>query len=335
MTIRLSLFLSLFTMLSWPGALGSQDSTQTGNPVPRPFVKIYANLYSGLTDADRSAAFEVRRAYFGYKTDLNDRFSAEVKLDIGSPNDISEYSRIRRYAYFKTAAFYYRTDKCFFKFGIIDIDLFKLEEDLWDHRYIAKSFMDIHRFGDIADLGAGFAYTFTDFLSADVSVSNGEGYTNLQRDNAFKTGLGLSLTPVENFLIRFFADYTETTEKQMTLSSFITYEMERTTWGIEYDYKINRDFVRDHDQYGVSGFLSYRIGRKAEAFCRYDRLTSKITDDENRPWNLNDDGSALFGGFQYRFTDGLRAALSYRDWVPLAANLDNQRYLYLNFEIRF
>ena len=329
------MLLSLLTLLSCRAASGSRDSTQTERPAPRPFVKIYADLYSGLTAADRSSAFEVRRAYFGYKADLNDRYSAEVKLDIGSPNDISEYSRIRRYAYFKTAAFYYKTEKCFLKFGIIDIDLFKLEEDLWDHRYIAKSFMDIHRFGDIADLGAGFRYKVSDLLSADLTVSNGEGYTHLQSDNAFKTGLGFSLTPYKDLLIRMFTDYTETTERQLTFSSFVTYATGKATLGIEYDYKINRDFVLNHDLYGISGFLSYRIGRKAEAFFRYDRLTSNIPGDEDRPWNLIDDGSALFGGLQYRLTDGLRAALTYRDWVPLASNLDNLRYLYLNFEIRF
>jgi len=278
---------------------GQPDSATVELPPGQAFGKIFTNFHAGLTEADRSSAFEVRRAYFGYNKQLNNYFSAEVKLDIGSHEDLPDNSGIRRYAYFKTAGFFYRTDRAFFKFGIFDIDLFKIQEDYWGHRYILRSMMDIHEFGDKADLGASFHYMILDFLSADITVMNGEGYRNLQMDNAFKTGIGLSVYPQKNLLIRFFTDYTEKQEKQLTLASFLAYRTKQFTLGFEYNYKINKDFMLNYDQTGLSGYISYQLNDKIELFGRYDKLASNSLQEGDDPWNIVSDGSAFITGFQY------------------------------------
>src|SRR6056297_675274 len=70
--------------------------------------RIYSNFNYGLNAPKRSTAFELTRAYFGYEMQISQHFSAEVKLDVGSPDDVSEFSRLRRYDYFKNAGVTYQ-----------------------------------------------------------------------------------------------------------------------------------------------------------------------------------------------------------------------------------
>ena len=166
------------------------QNTDTGE-----ILKVFSNFHIGLTEDDRSTAFAVDRVYLGYKHDIDDQFTAEVKLDIGSPDDLSQYSLIKRYAYFKNAAFTFHRNKIKAWFGLFDMQQFKVQEDFWGYRYIYKSFQDDYKFGPSADIGAGAAYSFNDYIEADLVVSNGEGYKNLQTDNSYKTGVGVTLHP--------------------------------------------------------------------------------------------------------------------------------------------
>jgi len=332
--IKKVIFLFLFVTISIT-LIAQNDSTS--NPIlqGKVFGRIFANFYTGLGKDNQSSAFELRRAYFGYNMPINNEFSAEVKLDIGSPNDISEYSRIRRYAYFKTAAVYYLNKNWYVKMGIFDIDHFMLQETIWNHRYIYKSFQDEHRFGDKADLGVSVHYHFTNSVSADITIINGEGYTNIQSDNAFKTGLGVTFNPLQNWVIRAFADYMERSEKQSTLSFFTGYTKKPILAGVEYNYKFNKDYYLDHDQTGISAYLSYQINQNFELFGRYDLLRSNIMPEDTNPWNIGDDGSAIISGVQFQPVKGIKFALNYQDWYPYASNLQDESFIFINLEARF
>jgi len=304
-------------------------------PKGKVFGRLFANFNTGLGPNNNSSAFEVRRAYFGYAANLNDFISAEVKLDIGSPNDISEYSRIRRYAYFKTAALFYEKNNIYFKFGIIDIDHVVIHELWWGHRYIEKAFSDKHKFGNKADLGASLHYRFAPFISADVTLMNGEGYTNLQGDDNLKTGLGLTVNPHKDLAIRLFADFINDDILQSTWSAFLGYKFRPVTLGLEYNHKFNKDQLTDHDQWGYSSYIMYQINDQFELFGRYDKLMSNILAEDDAPWNLARDGSMLITGLEYSPVKGLKIALNYQDWYSYAANIENESFIFLNFEVRF
>jgi len=53
----------------------------------------------------------MQRAYIGYEYHLNENFYTQIKLDIGSPENISEFARIRRYAYFKNTMLRYKKNR--------------------------------------------------------------------------------------------------------------------------------------------------------------------------------------------------------------------------------
>jgi hypothetical protein len=331
---KISICLIICTLSLSTTTLSAQaDKVKPAFPQGSPILRIFANVHTGLTDTDPSKAFEVRRAYIGYKYKLNPHFSTELKLDIGSPDDISEFSRLRRYAYFKTAALYWDKNKWTVKGGIIDTEHYRIQEKYWKHRYIYKSFQDEHGFGPKADLGTTVIYRVHKQIQLDASIMNGEGYKNLQRDNNFKGSLGVSYYPLSRILLRVYYDFTDEEEWQSTLSTFAGYRYDKITAGAEYNRKGNSGFNRDHNQCGLSAYLSYDFTDKFQVFGRYDRLSSNQPPEYTKPWNLQDDGSAIIAGVQYQPIKYVKLALNYQDWFPYAANMGNMSYIYLNLEI--
>ena len=315
--------------------LYSQEEETKFNPSGKVYGKIFSNFHYQISEENESA-FAVERAYFGYEHILSENFTVNLKLDIGSPNQESSYDILKRYAYFKNAALIYNKDKLTLSFGLIDLYHYKIQEKFWGHRYIYKSFMDEHKFGASADLGASASYKFNDFILADLTVMNGEGYNQLQTDNTYKTGFGITVLPLEGLTTRFYVDYTEQDEIQTTWSGFIGYNFKKIAkLGVEYNYQVNNKYVIDHDLQGFSSYASYNLFEKWELFVRYDKLWSNTIEGEPYEWNINKDGSAIIAGIQFSPIKNIRIAANYQDWYPYAQNLDNESYFYLNLEYKF
>ncbi len=326
----------LFSLVFFSNNLFSQDEETKFEPSGNVHVKIFSNFHYQLFTDEQESAFAVDRAYFGYEYFMSENFSVIIKLDIGSPNQDSQYDILKRYAYFKNAALIYKKDKLTLSFGIIDLYQFKVQEKFWEHRYIYLSFQDKHKFGSSADLGASTSYKFNDFISADLTIMNGEGYNQLQTDNTYKSGLGITILPVKGLTARFYVDYTEQDEIQSTWSSFVGYDFNKIARiGVEYNYQGNNKYEKDHDLQGFSTYTSYNVFEKWELFARYDKLWSNTIEGEPYDWNINKDGSAIIAGIQYSPIKNIKIAANYQDWYPYAQNIDNKSYFYLNFEYKF
>jgi hypothetical protein len=297
--------------------------------------KIYSNFNYGLNSENPSTAFALQRAYFGYEKSLGEHFSANVKLDVGSPDDISEFSRLRRYAYFKNAGITYRNNKLTAWFGLFDMLQFKVQEKFWGYRYLYRSYMDEYRIGPSADLGAGVRYSFTDFLDTDIIISNGEGYSSPQRDDTYKIGVGNTITPLPNLTLRTYYALFAREVPQMTISGFAGYRASSFRIGFEYNHQHNYKFNQNRDRYGYSCYATYEINDQFEVFLRYDQIYSNIVDEQTIPWNLPNDGSAIIGGLQYSPVKNINIALDYQDWVEYANNGNKNQIIYLHLEANF
>jgi len=299
------------------------------------YGKVFSNFHYQL-NGNNESAFEVQRAYLGYTYHLSENYTINIKLDIGSPEQESPYDILKRYAYFKNAALTYKNNKLTLNFGLIDLHQFKVQEKFWGHRYIYKSFQDKHKLGSSADLGASAIYDFNDFITVDLTVMNGEGYNQLQIDNSYKSGLGITILPLKDVTIRLYADYIEHENIQTTWTSFIGYKIkDLAKIGAEYNYQTNSGFSKNRNQNGFSGYASVNISEKLELFGRYDKLWSNTLSGEPYNWNITRDGSAVIGGIQYSPIKNIKIALNYQDWYPYAKNLDNESYIYLNLEYKF
>lgn len=325
----ISLLLACFTLSV------KAQSNENEAPPGTVSAKIYTHFNWSLDSDNPSTAFEVKRAYFGYKRNLNEHFSGEVKLDIGSVDDESEYSLIRRYTYFKNAYLSYQSGNVKSWFGLFDMLQFKVQEKFWGYRYLYKSYMDEYKFGSSADLGAGIQYTPSNRFNCDLIISNGEGYKNLQFDNVYRVGTGITLQPLPGLTLRAYYTIHTAEAPQMIFSGFAGYRFKKWRLGGEYNQQKNYKFNKGHDRYGYSVYSTYVFSEKWELYARYDQLYSNILPEDDVPWNLAGDGSAIIAGVQFTPIKYVHVSLNYRDWVEYAQNGGSEPFLYLNFEIVF
>ncbi|MBN2681199.1 MAG: hypothetical protein JXR58_01715 [Bacteroidales bacterium] len=325
------LFLSLFFYGFVVTAQQKEDS--------EPFGQAYGTVYTYFNSSLNSnyTAFEVSRAYFGYKHKISEEFSANIKLDIGSINDESEYALIRRYSYFKNAFLAYKKNKLTINIGLIDLLQFKTQEKFWDYRYVYKSFQDESRLGSSADIGISATYKFNKIFTADLTLMNGEGYKDFQSDNSFKFAAGLLLTPIKELTARLYYDYSEKQVIQSTYSGFLGYDFKKKfKLGVEYSTQTNNKFYENQNFGGYSGFLMTKINDKIACFFRYDRLKSnKVNATDQNNWNFKKDGQLFLGGIQYKLHEKVRTALNMQIYQSDDENEEHSEYLFINLEFNF
>ncbi|MCD6202228.1 MAG: hypothetical protein J7K46_10530 [Bacteroidales bacterium] len=294
---------------------------------------VFSHFRTSL-NADETA-FDVTRAYLGFDSHISRYFSVVLILDIGSPEDLSESSGIKRYAFFKNAALKYKKDQLAINFGIIDMLQFKVQEKFWAHRYIYKSFLDEYRFGSSADIGAQAIYRFNDRITGDLTFSNGEGSSKLQIDNFYKTGIGISLTPSKKIIFRTYYSFIGTKDVfQNTISLFAGCTFQNLQAGGEFNYQFNTDHKKDRDKWGYSAYALYNFSKKWQVFGRWDWLTSSKLNGNIYGWNYTHDGSSLILGIQFSPVTKVNIALDYRDWYPYPQNPKNNSFVFLNLEYK-
>ncbi len=306
-------------------------------PSGKPTAKVFTNILYNLDE--NQAAFELQRAYLGYNYNLSENFSTNLTFDVGSPevdiNDSLTVSTSFDYtAYLKIAALTYKKEKLQIDMGMVGLLQVKYQEQYWKHRYIYKSLQDESKMGTTADLGAIISYKYTDFLSADFTVRNGEGYKKLENDNAFRSAVGITLTPKpEGLIIRGFYDYIEKQEAQFVIAHFVGYRNDKLSLGAEYNIELNSNDKKDNTLMGFSVYSSYNITDKIEVFARYDNIASNRLEAEEEDWNIEEDGNIFIGGIQFSPHKNVQLAFDYQGFLPADKNenLANLLYLHLQF----
>ena len=327
-----ALLLPVFLFSSgWTNAQDSSRFIATGKPL----MTIYSNFHSEFSQGEAGrAGFALTRVYLGYKYDFHPHFTAAVKLDIGSPDDIG-ISGIKRYAYFKNAYLEYHTERFHWSFGLVSTKMFKLSEKYWGHRYISKPFLDQYRFGPSADLGMVISYRFLPTLTADFSLLNGEGYTRLQVDTAFKYALGITWQPLKKWIIRGYGDVYHHAFSRSVLSLFSGYKSDHLTLGGEFSYYLNAGPEKMMDKWGASASLSWDLSDHLQYFGRLDYLNARIRDKNREEWSPTTPGTGLTTGIQYAPVKHVKMALTWRSWTPETASRVPSGWILINLEVHF
>ena len=312
----------------------AQDSIvfqQKGSPV----LRVFSNFVAPIDGDDQKTSFELRRAYLGYRYQLYEHWEAAIVLDIGSPNDDSPYSLLKRYAYFKIASLTYNYNNLRVQAGIIPRYSMQAPESFWGRRYIEKVFLDAYRFAPTADIGLGLDYTVNKNLSLYMALMNGEGYDQLQHDNTYEWSVGVNYLPTKWLFFRINLDYSKKAVSE-TMSSFFTGLRFKNdlVFGAEYNLLHNEGFEKGTNRSGYSIYGHKTWSKKYSVFARYDWLQSNIPQGFNHPWNLAKDGSALLYGLEYYPKPKIHISLNYQDWFPAANDLENTKAFYINLEFR-
>jgi hypothetical protein len=290
-----------------------------------PFVKVFTNFNNKLNDGKNTSAFEIKRAYLGYKFKMSKAFSGKVTLDFGNPED---GGKLELTAYLKHAYVQYKKGNLIAKFGMIATSSFKIQEKFWGGRYLFKSFQDEYKYGPSADQGISVLYKIHDIISIDMSVLNGEGYKNLEVDDIRKYTVGLTLTPLSGIMFRAYYDEMGNSIKQKTMSFFASYKFEEFKIGAEYNLQANHKNVDGSDIEGMSFYGGYDLDFM-RVFARYDKLSSK------NDWNTEKDGSAIIVGAEFSPVKGFKITPNYQGWTPKQDGAKLTHGMYLNCEIKF
>jgi hypothetical protein len=299
-------------------------------------LRLFGNFHSGLTAADGNSIFEIERAYLGYQYQMSPNWMAEIKVDIGSPENESVYALVKRYAYFRNAYIKYEVNRFDVFFGIVSMTHFNVQENFWGYRYVLRSFADEYKFGKTVDLGVIASYQIANWFSFDLSMVNGEGYSQLQSDNYFEYCAGATFNWQKKLTGRLYTNYGPSEKKtKMVYAAFLGYHI-TPNWsaGAEFNILHNYKYLENRNQKGYSVYSTYKLNKHWKIFGRYDCLSSNILEGGNVPWNLVSDGTAAIAGAEYKANNNLKFSLNYRDWYPWAANMDNRAYIYLNVEFK-
>jgi hypothetical protein len=311
-------------------------ASQTVDNQNKPTAEIYSDFHYNLGNPGRTTGFSLNRAYFGYNYIANENFSAIIKVEIGTPEDLADGSTARRYAYYREASINYTKDKLSVTLGITGTRLFDYQQKFWGKRYIANTYQAINGYGFVADLGMVADYKFNNIIEADFTLMNGEGYSNLQLDNNLKSSLGVTITPVKQLAFRVYGDLMKQSGIwQTTLIGFAGFSNDYFNFGAEISYKTNLDLTGGHDAWGISGTGAISLTEKMEFFTRYDYSTSVIAHGEALEWNFKKDGTFFITGFQYTFNKMVKIALDYQATFPVDASKSISKHIFLNALFKF
>ena len=325
------LIICLFVTIATVQVLSqSNDSTKISF---EPLFLIYSNFHQGLTESAHESNFDVKRAYLGCDSNLNNGFSGFVKIDIGSPDDASQYSLIKRDAYLRNVGVSYNKNKFKINFGIIDNQQHKTQERFWGKRYIYKSFLDEYDFHPSTDLGFNIQYSPFKNLRFEAGMMDGEYLCNDAGLLKYVYNFGIDYSPIEIIKLKLHSSYTSRANDIITSGIFLGISpIKSLRIGGEYNIQaelINND---EHIAYGYNAFVVYDITKRINLFARYDALSSNMLTGYTAHHNLDIDGTAIIAGVEYIFNKNFRMSLNYQDWTPDNPTIEKTSYIFLNLE---
>ncbi|MDR1882345.1 MAG: porin [Prevotella sp.] len=334
-------FILGFIVLQAVSPCFAQDSAAF-KPSGKVIARGFLDYSTGFGHVNKEKGFDITRAFLGYNYRLTRTIQAQIVIDgvagKTSSGGLEVYLR---------NAFVNWNDKGFnVSAGQIGLMQFSVQEKYFMHRYVMKSFQDLNKMAPSVDLGFTVGYTFNDLVSADISLTNGEGYRNVKKDNSMRYAAGLNLYPVKNVIFRIYADMYNDDETQRdalpagitgtkyrdqySLSLFAGYQDRKISGGVEYNRVYNKGFIDKKDYYGYSAYASAKIAPKWRAFARYDLMDSSGPDNFISPWN-NSDGQLMMVGAEFQALKQLKIAPNFRN-----INADRskaEQYFFINMEI--
>ncbi len=325
--------------LSVFGQEKKDDFKITGSPI----VTVYTNYHAGLGESNGISGFEITRAYLGYQAQLLPSLSAKIVVDAGVSPAESLMAAQKREVYLKNAQLTWKEQNLTINGGLTGLLQFNVQEKFWGHRYIAQSFQDLYKMGSSADLGVTAEYQFIPQLSADFSFTNGEGYKNINTDNKYRTGLGITIKPIPSLTIRAYGDIfqqslaektnPDTYKTQQTLALFGGYKCKYFSLGAEYNYQKNSAWKDRNNYYGYSVYTTVPINKKWHVFGRYDNIDSD--DKDSNKW-ISFTGDLVIVGVEFSPIKNIKISPNYKfvkdyDTKLLAHNNSNWAYLNVEF----
>ncbi|MFZ2287696.1 MAG: hypothetical protein WAV93_11975 [Bacteroidales bacterium] len=281
-------------------------------------VRIFTGLYTTFSDGENHTKFDVTRAYMGYGYNFSKTLSGRIVYDVADPGvGKMKFTGMLKFAYLR-----YQTQKLTVTGGMIPLPEYEQAERRWGHRYIYKPLHDEYGFGTAADLGLSVAYSIAPWLTADVTLMNGEGFKLTEADSTFKTAVGVTLVPVKNFSMRgYFDNMSKDGLHQQTTEVIASYENKGSMLSAAWNYRKNSGLVAGHDYHAISFNCRVPVSDRVRIIGRYDYAASARVGNEVDPWNLTRDGQLFLAAVEIALSPGVNLSPNFQGWKPAAGDM--------------
>lgn len=328
---KIMCFLLLFSAFI-PFKTWCQDSTFSKNS--KIISTVFANYHLLSEGNNAITEFQILRAYLGYEYHFSKEIKSIIIMDFGDPQILE--NKFKMTGFLKNAYIQYKSDFFIIEFGLIPTRQMQLSEQLWQRRYIIKSFEDQQNLGYTADYGLTFEFAPLPNLSFDFGVLNGKGHTDPSHDqNIYRRNLGLSYLPSENINTRLYWDITNSDSTfRKTYSALVSFQNNKMGICSEFVFQESFGFVKNKNVIGFSSFGHIKLNEVWTYFMRYDRNTSNTLSGESDRWNNDKNGHLLLFGVENILAKGVKISPNIRLFLPESKNNDIIFGLFLNLEAK-
>ena len=300
-------------------------------PNGKPEVRIFTSFGSTFSDGMNQNKFDVTRAYLGYIQNFSKNWTSRVTFDVGKPS----VGNFHYTAFLKFAYLQYHTDKLTLYGGLIPTFQYDYGDKKWANRYVYKTSYDDYGFGTAADFGVSAAYKFSDKISLDAILINGESFRTQETDSAFKAGVGITLMPVKNLALRGYYDIMpKDGRKQQTMEYILSYENKKFNLTADYNFQKDRGYISGQDISSISLYGYLFLKNNKQLFARYDYLYSEEIGNAVNPWNFAKDGSLFIAGFEFSPVAGIKISPNIQNWQPADENRPSIFRFMLNADVK-
>ncbi|MDA0333697.1 MAG: hypothetical protein O2782_00865 [bacterium] len=248
---------------------------------------MFGDYYSVLSADDGEAklpekqnAFQLRRVYFTYDSNLSERFDVRFRLEA---NDAGFGSGSKMVPFVKNAYLKWK--------GALGGDLYigesgtptwKLAETVWGYRSIEKTVLDRNSIGSSADIGLALK-GHAGSASYHLMVANGPGQKP-EGDNGKKLYASVQLQPGESNRLELYGDLDMLPGgDSFTLKAFAGRMGSGFQGGLEVFTRVDReasasDPGADRTRSGLSAFGSLPVADSWRGFARLDALSNDDAD---------------------------------------------------------
>ncbi|MDU1892395.1 MAG: hypothetical protein E6767_17050 [Dysgonomonas sp.] len=321
------LYIAFITLLFMAISTNAQTDTTAFKPSGKIIARSFFDYSTGFGKVNDETGFDITRAFLGYNYKFTKTLQGQVIIDGAAGKTSSDGLEV----YLRNAFINWNDQGFNINVGQIGLMQFSIQEKYWMHRYIMKSFQDLNKMAPSVDLGITAEYKLNEYISADLSLTNGEGYKKVKKDDNMRYAAGVSLHPIKNTIFRIYADIYNDDENlrdalpsedieskyknQYSLSLFAGYQDERISGGAEYNRVYNKGFIESKDYYGYSFYTSVKVAPKWRAYARYDLMDSTTPSSFGEPWNSLD-GQLIMAGIEFQPVKQLKIAPNFRNINP-------------------
>jgi len=279
-----------------------------------------------LTSNTLTNKFHFRRAYFNYENKISDNLKFRFRYDADNTANLTSVDFVKQTVkkddklrpYVKHIFLEYGINWLQSKFnvGMIETMAFKLSEDRWGLRSVAKTFADGYK--DItgeeidmtsADMGITWKGVVSKELRFGLGVHNGSHYSHAENDQYKKFSGYIQLVPVNGISLVGYADM----ERQAEGKDAVTYKVDAL---INLIPKANLVFewlqydsdLKAYQSGGWSAYATYQITpNKFGIFFRYDSYQPNMSDS-------NKDQSLIIAGLDW-YAWGTHCRIQPNVWI--------------------